>query len=118
MQTLPVELSPFIKEIKIAWQFSIELARNKLNIHYQRVFADNSQYKKTQLTQYLTPAAYDSFDFFRPIAHGHFDLLLSDAAIECHRHFAAWSDGADVAVEFVGRLHRMAVELGDEVARS
>jgi hypothetical protein len=35
------------KKIKIHWQFSIESARNKLNRHYQRVFADNSQYKKT-----------------------------------------------------------------------
>jgi transposase len=35
------------KKIKINWQFSIESARNKLNRHYQRVFADNSQYKKT-----------------------------------------------------------------------
>jgi transposase len=35
------------KKIKIHWQFSIESARNKLNRHYQGVFADNSQYKKT-----------------------------------------------------------------------
>jgi DDE superfamily endonuclease len=34
------------KKIKINWQFSIEAARNKLNRHYQRVFADNLQYKK------------------------------------------------------------------------
>ena len=34
------------KRIKISWQFSIESARNKLNRHYQQVFADNSQYKK------------------------------------------------------------------------
>ena len=52
------------------------------------------------------------------MAHGHFDLLLGAAAIERHHRFAAWSDGADLAVEFVGRLHRMAVELGDDVARS
>src|SRR5215475_15929896 len=70
------------------------------------------------LAYHLTPAAHDSFGLFRPLAHDHFDLLLSGAAIERHDHFAAWSDGADVAVEFVGRLHRMAVELGDEVARS
>ncbi len=35
------------KKIKINWQFSIESARNKLNRHYQRVFADNSKYKQT-----------------------------------------------------------------------
>jgi hypothetical protein len=35
------------KRIKINWQFSIEIARNKMNTHYQRVFADNLQYKKT-----------------------------------------------------------------------
>jgi transposase len=35
------------KQIKIHWQFSIEIARNKMNTHYQRVFADNSLYKKT-----------------------------------------------------------------------
>jgi hypothetical protein len=32
------------KKIKINWQFSIKSARNKLNRHYQNVFADNSQY--------------------------------------------------------------------------
>jgi transposase len=35
------------KKIKIYWQFSIESARDKLNGHYQRVFAGNSRYKKT-----------------------------------------------------------------------
>jgi hypothetical protein len=35
------------KKVKINWQFSIESARNKLNRHYQHVFADNSQYKET-----------------------------------------------------------------------
>ena len=35
------------KKIKIDWQFSIESARNKLNRHYQHVFADNSKYKDT-----------------------------------------------------------------------
>jgi len=35
------------KKIKIDWQFSIESARSKLNRHYQRIFADNSQYNKT-----------------------------------------------------------------------
>jgi DDE superfamily endonuclease len=35
------------KKIKINWQFSIESARSKLNRHYQRIFADNSQYKET-----------------------------------------------------------------------
>src|SRR5262249_29384799 len=33
------------KRIKISWQFSLESARDKLNRHYQQVFADNSQYK-------------------------------------------------------------------------
>ena len=32
------------KKIKIVWQFSIESARNKLNRHYQNVFAGNSKY--------------------------------------------------------------------------
>ena len=35
------------KKIKIHWQFSIEASRNKMNTHYQRVFADNVKYKKT-----------------------------------------------------------------------
>lgn len=35
------------KKIKINWQFSIKSARNKLNRHYQNVFADNSTYKIT-----------------------------------------------------------------------
>lgn len=35
------------KQIKIHWQFSLESARNKLNRHYQGVFAVNAQYKKT-----------------------------------------------------------------------
>jgi len=35
------------KQIKINWQFSIESARTKLNRHYQKVFADNAQYKET-----------------------------------------------------------------------
>lgn len=34
------------KKIKIHWQFSIETARTKLNKHYQRVNADNIQYKE------------------------------------------------------------------------
>jgi transposase len=34
------------KKIKIHWQFSIESSRKKLNKHYQRVYPDNSQYKK------------------------------------------------------------------------
>lgn len=37
------------KKIKIVWQFSIESARNKLNRHYQNVFAGNSKYQKTKL---------------------------------------------------------------------
>jgi len=35
------------KRIKLSWQFSIESARNKLNRHYERVFADNTKYKNT-----------------------------------------------------------------------
>jgi DDE superfamily endonuclease len=35
------------KQITIHWQFSLEAARNKLNRHYQSVFAANAQYKKT-----------------------------------------------------------------------
>jgi hypothetical protein len=33
------------KRIKINWQFSIESARDKLNRHYQGVYAGNSKYK-------------------------------------------------------------------------
>jgi recombinational DNA repair ATPase RecF len=35
------------KKIKIHWQFSLAGAREKMNSHYQRVFAPNAQYKKT-----------------------------------------------------------------------
>jgi hypothetical protein len=35
------------KKIKIHWQFSLESARNKLNRHYEGVFAANAQYKIT-----------------------------------------------------------------------
>ena len=34
------------KKIKIHWQFSLTGAREKMNSHYQRVFAQNAQYKK------------------------------------------------------------------------
>jgi hypothetical protein len=51
-EQLEKEVLTLIKErheqkIKITWQFSLGSARNKLNTHYQRVFADNSQYKIT-----------------------------------------------------------------------
>ena len=50
IQRLEKEVLAIVKErdekkIKINWQFSIESARNKLNRHYQGVFADNSKYK-------------------------------------------------------------------------
>lgn len=35
------------KQIKIHWQFSIEIARDKMNRHYERVFPYRSQLKKT-----------------------------------------------------------------------
>jgi recombinational DNA repair ATPase RecF len=35
------------KKIKINWQFSLAGAREKMNSHYQRVFAQNAQYNKT-----------------------------------------------------------------------
>jgi hypothetical protein len=35
------------KKIKINWQFSIEVARDKMNRHYQAVRADNLKLKKT-----------------------------------------------------------------------
>ena len=52
IKQLDKEVSAIIKErsekkIKIVWQFSIESARNKLNRHYQNVFAENSKYKST-----------------------------------------------------------------------
>jgi hypothetical protein len=34
------------KKLKIHWQFSLASARNKLNRHYEGVFAGNAQYKK------------------------------------------------------------------------
>jgi hypothetical protein len=33
------------KKIKINWQFSLAGAREKMNAHYQRVFAQNAQFK-------------------------------------------------------------------------
>jgi hypothetical protein len=49
---LEKEVTAIVKEreekaIKIAWQFSIESARNKLNRHYQQVNVENTQYKRT-----------------------------------------------------------------------
>jgi hypothetical protein len=35
------------KKVKINWQFSIEVARNKMSNHYQRVFADDLKCKRT-----------------------------------------------------------------------
>ncbi len=35
------------KRIKITWQFSISVARDKMNSHYQRVHPENSKLKKT-----------------------------------------------------------------------
>jgi hypothetical protein len=35
------------KKIKINWQFSIEVAKDKMNRHYQTGMADNSKLKKT-----------------------------------------------------------------------
>lgn len=35
------------KQIKINWQFSLKTAREKMNSHYTRVNAENSQYKET-----------------------------------------------------------------------
>ena len=35
------------KAIKINWQFSVETARSKMNKHYQRLLADNSEYDTT-----------------------------------------------------------------------
>ena len=39
--------------IKITWQFSISVARDKMNSHYQRVHPENSKLKKTYFTEYL-----------------------------------------------------------------
>jgi hypothetical protein len=52
IEQLEKEVLTLIKErdeqkIKISWQFSLASARNKLNTHYRRVFADNSQYQTT-----------------------------------------------------------------------
>ncbi len=35
------------KAIKIEWQFSLEVARTKLNRHYEAVQAENIKYRKT-----------------------------------------------------------------------
>ena len=52
IEELSKEVMAIVKEreekgIRIEWQFSIETARKKLNRHYQRVNADNAQYKRT-----------------------------------------------------------------------
>lgn len=52
IEELSKEVLAIVKEreekgIRIDWQFSIEAARKKLNRHYQRVNADNAQYKHT-----------------------------------------------------------------------
>src|SRR5262245_11158928 len=52
------------------------------------------------------------------MTHDYFDFLLGVSPVERQRHFAAWSSRADVAVEFIGRLHRAPVELGDDVTGS
>lgn len=51
-EELSKEVMAIVKEreekgIRIDWQFSIESARKKLNRHYQRVNAENAQYKRT-----------------------------------------------------------------------
>ena len=40
------------KAIKIEWQFSLEVARTKLNRHYEAVQAENIKYRKTYITEY------------------------------------------------------------------
>ena len=52
LERLEAEVLTRIKErhdqrLKITWQFSMDAARDKLNTHYQRVFAANAQYKLT-----------------------------------------------------------------------
>jgi hypothetical protein len=52
IEQLETEVSAIVKErndkkIKINWQFSIEVARDKMNRHYQAVRADNLKLKKT-----------------------------------------------------------------------
>jgi hypothetical protein len=51
-EELTKEVTAMVKEreekaIRIAWRFSIESARGKLNRHYRQVNADNAQYQKT-----------------------------------------------------------------------
>ncbi len=46
-EVLAIIKERYEKKIKIGWQFSIESAREKLNRHYQNVFAGNSKYKQT-----------------------------------------------------------------------
>src|ERR1051326_7724115 len=52
-----------------------------------------------------------------PMAHNQFHDLLSIAAIELERHFAPGFDGADEAVEFIGRPNRVTIKFGDDIAR-
>ncbi len=35
------------KQVKIQWQFSLAAARTKLNRHYDKIYAKNSQYRET-----------------------------------------------------------------------
>lgn len=35
------------KQVKIHWQFSLAAARTKLNRHYEKTNAENSQYRET-----------------------------------------------------------------------
>jgi hypothetical protein len=51
-EILTQEIMAIVKEreekaIKIDWQFSIQLARNKLNRHYQQDNSDNAKYQQT-----------------------------------------------------------------------
>ena len=52
------------------------------------------------------------------MADDHLNFLLGVAAIERHRHLAAGFNGADAAVEFVGRFDRIPIELRDDITQS
>jgi hypothetical protein len=46
-ETLALLQERSAKQIKINWQFSIQVARSKLNSHYTKVHPENEKYKET-----------------------------------------------------------------------
>jgi hypothetical protein len=40
-------------KVKITWQFSVQAARSKLNLHYVKVQSENQKFKEIEFTVYL-----------------------------------------------------------------